>query len=195
MSVRRQRGLLKRLRRLLRYRLVVPILRGKHPPEYTARGVFFGLLAAMTPTVGIQMPIVFIIWTCVRVLRPAWDFNLVVGLAWTWVTNIFTVPPVYYVFLVTGRAMMGHWHGLTGYGEFQERLASLLQADATWYEALWVYIWGMFEIWGVPMFVGSVPWAILVAWLGYRWSLRLVREFRMRRVRRMMLTAAAGEQT
>lgn len=193
MSLRRQRGFLKRLRRLLRYRLVVPILRGKHPPEYTARGVFFGLLAAMTPTVGVQMPIVFIIWTLVRLLRPAWDFNLVVGLAWTWVTNIFTVPPVYYVFLVTGRLMLGHWDTVSGYGEFQDTLAKLLQADATWYEALWIYVWGIFQIWGVPLFVGSIPWAILSAWLGYRWSLRLVREFRMRRVRRMLLSEAAGE--
>jgi uncharacterized protein (DUF2062 family) len=43
------------------------------------------------------------------------------------------------------------------------------------------------------LFVGSIPWAILSAWLGYRWSLRLVREFRMRRVRRMLLSEAAGE--
>ena len=185
----------KRLHRLLRYRLVVPILRGRHPPEYTARGVFFGLLAAMTPTVGIQMPIVLVIWTLVRILRPAWDFNLVVGLAWTWVTNIFTVPPVYYVFLVTGRLMMGQWDAISGYVRFQEKLATLLQADATWYEALWIYIWGIFQIWGVPLFVGSIPWAILTAWLGYRWSLRLIREFRMRRIRRMLLSEAAGEGT
>ena len=40
---------------------------------------------------------------------------------------------------------------------------------------------GIFEAWGVPMFVGSVPWALLSAWLGYRWSLNLVRRFRGRR--------------
>lgn len=187
--LRRQRGLLDRIRRQLRYRLVVPILRGKHSPEYTARGVLFGLLAAMTPTVGIQMPIVFITWGCIRLLRPSWDFNLVVGLAWTWVTNIVTVPPMYYVFLVTGRFMTGHWNALTGYGEFQQRLTMLLDADAVWYEAVWIYIWGIFEVWGIPMFIGCIPWAVLSAWLGYRWSLRLVREFRMRRVQR----AVAGE--
>jgi len=177
------------MRRQLRYRLVVPILRGKHSPEYTARGVLFGLFAAMTPTVGIQMPIVLIIWGCVRVLRPSWDFNLVVGLAWTWVTNIVTVPPMYYVFLVTGRFLTGHWEMATGYEEFQQQLTMLLDADAVWYEALWVYIYEIFEIWGVPMFIGSIPWAIVSSWLGYRWSLRLVREFRMRRARRLV----AGE--
>jgi uncharacterized protein (DUF2062 family) len=188
----RHRGFLNRLRRQLRYRLVIPILRGKHSPEYTARGVLFGLLAAMTPTVGIQMPIVFITWCCVRVLRPSWDFNLVVGLAWTWVTNILTVPPMYYVFLVTGRLMTGHFDALTGYDMFQERLATLLDANAVWYEAVWVYIVGMFEIWGVPMFLGCLPWAALSGWLGYRWSLRLIREFRLRRVRRAVLGGVDG---
>lgn len=190
----RHHGLINRLRRQLRYRLVIPILRGTHSPEYTARGVMFGLLAAMTPTVGIQMPIVFVIWCCVRVLRRSWDFNLVVGLAWTWVTNIVTVPPMYYGFLVTGRLLTGHWDALTGYDEFQQRLAMLLDADAAWYEAVWIYIQGIFEIWGVPMFVGSIPWAILTSWLGYRWSLRLVREFRLRRARRALLQETGGER-
>jgi hypothetical protein len=85
--------------------------------------------------------------------------------------------------------MTGHWNALTGYDEFQQRLTMLLDADAVWYEALWVYIGGIFEVWGVPMFIGCAPWAILSAWLGYRWSLRLVREFRMRRARR----AVAGQ--
>lgn len=170
----------------MRYRLVIPLLRGRHPPEYTARGVMFGLLAALTPTVGVQMPLVFVIWCGVRAFRPTWDFNLVVGLAWTWVTNIVTVPPFYYAYLVTGRLLTGHWDGLTGYDMFEERLAALLDADAVWYEALWVYVVGIFEVWGIPMFVGSVPWAILCSWLGYRWSLKLIREFRARRLQRVL---------
>ena len=169
------------------------MVRGKHAPEYTARGVAFGLLAAMTPTFGVQMPIVFAAWVVIRAVKPSWDFNLVVGLAWTWTNNFFTVAPAYYLFLVTGRLMMGHWDALSGFGQFQEKLASLLQTDATWYEALWLYVWGIFEVWGVPMFVGSVPWATLSAWLGYRWSLRLIREFRMRRVRCVVATMHAGE--
>jgi uncharacterized protein len=180
------------MRRQLRYRLVVPLLRGKHPPEYTARGVLFGLLAAMTPTVGIQMPIVLIMWVCVRLLRPSWDFNLVVGLAWTWVTNIATVPPVYYVFLLTGRLLTGHFDGLTGYDTFEQHLTMLLDVNAPWYKAIWVYIYEIFKVWGVPLFVGSIPWAIITSWLGYRWSLRLIREFRMRRVRRMIASHAGG---
>jgi len=178
----------------MRYRLVIPVLRGKHPPEYTARGVLFGLAAAMTPTVGMKMLIVFAIWVLVRAVRPAWDFNLVVGLAWTWVNNVFTAGPIYFVLLVTGRLMMGHWDALPGYGEFRDRLASLLETDATWHEALWLSIWRLFEIWGLPMVVGSLPWATLSAWVGYRWSLRLIREFRIRRARRIVAHMRAGDR-
>lgn len=169
---------------MIRYRLVIPVLRGKHSPEHTARGVLFGMLIAMTPTVGIQMAIVFALWLCVRAVRPAWDFNLIVAVAYTWVTNVFTAPPLYYIFLVTGRIMMGRWESLTGYDEFQSRLTALLQEDAGSLETLWVYMVGIFEMWGVPLFLGSVPWAILTAWLSYRWSLRLVKRFRVRRLQR-----------
>lgn len=173
-----------RIGRLFRYRLLIPVLRGKHMPEHTARGVLVGLLAALTPTVGVQMPIVFVIWLAVRAIRPSWDFNLIVGMAWTWVTNIFTVPPFYYVFLVTGRIMMGRWDEAGGYGDFQDRLSGLLATDAGPLETLWIYVVGIFDLWGVPMFIGSIPWAILGSWIGYRWSLRMIRGFHLRRMQK-----------
>jgi len=174
-------GAWQRCRRLLRLRLVIPILRSPDAAEYTARGVFVGMLVALTPTVGIQMAIVAGIWAVVRVARPAWDFNVVVGMLWTWLTNVFTVPPIYYVFLITGEGLLGRWGEAGGYAVFSERLVELLQTDATFLESLWIYAVGIFEAWGVPMLLGSVPWAIAGAILGYWWSLRLIRRFRARR--------------
>lgn len=176
------------MRRLLRYRLVVPVLRGKHEPEHTARGVMFGLMAAMTPTVGVQMPLVLALWLALRVVNRSWDFNLLVAMAWTWVTNILTVPPIYYTFLLTGQIMMGRWGQDNGYGEFQRRLGELLRTDTDIFETMWIYVVGIFDLWGVPMFVGCVPWAIVFSWLGYRWSLNMVRRFRMRRLQRTVST-------
>ena len=170
-----------RFRRLMRLRLVVPILRSPEAADYTARGVFVGLLVALTPTVGIQMVIVAGIWALVRMLRPAWDFNVVIGMLWTWLTNVFTAPPIYYVFLLTGEAMLGRWGESGGYGMFSERLAGLLEADATFVASMWVYAVGIFEAWGVPMLIGCLPWAIAGAFLGYWWSLRLIHQFRDRR--------------
>lgn len=177
-------GMWNRLRRLLRLRLVIPVLRAHHPPGYTARGVGIGMLVAMTPTVGVQMAICAAIWTVIKVVRPKWDFNLLVAMAWTWVSNVFTLGPIYYVFLLTGELMMGHWGDAGGYQAFTARLKELLSLDTTWYEALWVYAVEIFTIWGLPMFLGSIPWAIATAWLSYRWSLKLSNTVHARRERR-----------
>ncbi len=170
-----------RFRRLLRLRLVIPVLRSPAAADYTARGVFVGLLVAMTPTVGIQMMIVVGIWAMVRLLRPVWDFNVVIAMLWTWFTNIFTLPPIYYLFLLTGEGMLGRWGEAGGYAMFVDRLVQLLRTDATFLESLWIYAAGIFEAWGVPMLLGSVPWSIASAFLGYWWSLRLIKRFRQRR--------------
>lgn len=173
-----------RFRRMVLYKLLMPVLRAKHPPEYTARSVLVGLIIAMTPTVGVQMPIVFAFWLATRFAKPSWDFNLVIALCWTWVSNVFTLAPIYYLFLVTGRIMLGSPGDLTGYSEFATHLKDALATDAGVVESLWIYTISLFETWGIPMFVGSIPWALLSGWLGYRWSLRLIMRFRTRRERR-----------
>ncbi len=173
----------------------MPVLRAKYPPEYTARSVLFGLLVAMTPTVGIQMAIVFLIWLAIRYIKPDWDFNVVIAMLWTWLTNVFTLAPIYYIFLVTGRIMLGSVDDITGYDAFAAHLKEALAADADMVESLWVYTVSLFEIWGVPMFVGSIPWAALSAWLGYRWSLRLINRFRRRRRERAAARRALKEKT
>ncbi len=172
-----------RLRGTVLRRLVLP-LRSHHPPEYTARGVFVGLLVALTPTVGIQMAIVAAVWGVARAIHSRYDFSLIVALAWTWVTNAFTAPLVYYVYIVTGRIMLGRWEELRGYDTFASRLQQSLPADTGWLESTWVFDTNLLEQFGVPMFVGSVPWTILGAWLGYRYSLRLTRAYQVRRARR-----------
>lgn len=182
------------LGRLLRYRLLVPVLRSRHPPEYTARGVALGLAVALTPTIGVQMPVVFLMWIAVRRLRPDWDFNLLVALAWTWLTNVATMPPIYYVFLVTGRIMLGRWEKIRDFKTFSGRLSGTLDVEANWLETLWVYTYNLFEQFGVPMFVGSLPWAVLGGWLGYRWTLRLIWRVRKRRERRRSALAESQQE-
>ena len=164
----------------MRLRLIIPVLRSPEAADYTARGVFVGLLVALTPTVGLQMLIVAGVWAMVRVLRPSWDFNVVIGMIWTWLTNVFTAPPIYYAFLITGEGMLGRWGETGGYAIFQQRLVKLLQTDVTFLESLLIYVVGIFEAWGMPMMIGCVPWAIGGAFLGYWWSLRLIHRFQNR---------------
>ena len=113
--------MLRKLSRILKYRLLVPILRSNLPPVETARGVAVGLVSAMNPFVGIQMALVGAFWVFPKLVLPNWRFNLIAALAWTWATNIFTVPIVY-MFLITGRLMLGRWEEFLGFDEFAQRL-------------------------------------------------------------------------
>jgi uncharacterized protein (DUF2062 family) len=173
-----------RFKRLLRYRLIIPIMRSRHSPEHTARGIMVGLAWAFTPTVGIQMILVLGTWVVTRRLFK-WDFSLVQGAAWTWTTNVFTALPCYYVFFVTGQLMLGRWHDLSGYESFLTLFnASFTAGQSTWEQAKTV-VAIVFLDWGLAMWVGSLPWAVLMGWLGYVLGLRFVRRYRQVRAERM----------
>lgn len=190
--LRRPSGFWHRIGRLLRFRLVVPLLRSQHIPEYTARGVMVGLIWAFTPTIGLQMPLVFATWlVCVRAFN--WEFSLIQGLAWTWVTNAFTALPCYYIFLVTGQLLLGRWSDLSGYDSFGLLFHAVFRDDLTFAETIQTLARVLLVDWGAAMLVGSLPWAMLMGWLGYRLSLRFVlayRHARQRRAERRALRAA-----
>ena len=92
---------------MLRRRLVVPMFSSKRPPEFAARGVLFGIFFAFTPLVGVQLAVILAFWSFIRAFVPRWDFNLIVAMAWIWTTNVFTLGPIYYGFVLTGQVMLG----------------------------------------------------------------------------------------
>ena len=170
--------------RLVRYRLQIPMQRSKHPPHFIARGVMVGMAWAMTPFLGLQMTLVFITWLITR-RAFNWDFSLANGLAWTWTTNVFTAIPVFYIFYVTGQLMLGNFHDISGYESFKvlfvgvhEPASDLIDLISKWFAGFVVGV-------GLPMTVGSIPWAIVAGWFSYKLSLRFVTEFRERRARAM----------
>ncbi len=164
--------------RLLRYRVLIPIKRSRHPPEHAARGVMVGVIWALTPTMGVQMAIVLFTWLIARRLFR-WDFNVIVGFAWTWISNPITFIPIYYVFYVTGQFLLGRWDNLLGYDSFVVRSQEL--ADAGFFEAIRIYfstiVWG----WGSAMVVGCIPYAALGGLFGYRWGLKFTVRYRKAR--------------
>lgn len=176
-----------RMRRLVQYRLVVPLKRSKHPPEHAARGTAVGLAWAMTPLVGIQMWLVLMTWVfCKKALK--WDFSLPLGLAWTWVTNVVTLPPVYYAFYVVGQIMRGK-ENISGYDHLSETIHNTFLGDLTIGEK-----WGMiFDLlvkdWGVSMCVGCIPFAIIFGFGGYYVTLFFVKRHRAAREERMRKNA------
>jgi uncharacterized protein (DUF2062 family) len=180
---RRRRDFWSRVARAVKFRLVVPLMRSRHTPEYSAWGTAIGLAWAFTPTVGIQMPLVLITWLLARRVFH-WDFSLILGLAWTWATNVFTALPCYYLFYVTGRALLGRWDEVSGYEQFLALWHGFFRDDQT----IEQQVAAMFDVlvrdWGLAMWVGCMPWSALVAFLGYRWSLKFIHAYRHAREHR-----------
>ncbi|WP_374314002.1 DUF2062 domain-containing protein [Dongia sp.] len=169
---------------MLRYRLTIPMMRARHSPEHAARGSLVGLFWAFTPSVGIQMPLVLISWAIARRF-PKWDFNLVLAIAWTWTTNAFTALPCYYVFYLTGQVMFGRWGRLSGFDSFRLMWSDIFTADQSFLDQMQALARVLILDWGVTMLVGSLPWAFLIGWLGYRYTLKFVRAYRHARFERM----------
>ena len=180
----RPSGLWHRLVRSVRFRLIVPILRSRHSPEHTARGVMVGLICACLPSPVGQMALAFAAWIIARRLFN-WDFSLIQGVAWTWVTNVFTAAPCYYVFFLTGQIMLGRWDDLSGYDSFVRTFTATMEAETGFLEALAALGKLVVLEWGFAMWVGSLPWAAFFGWLGYRISLRFVTAYRLARARRL----------
>ncbi len=178
------------LGRLIRFKLVIPILRGRGSARYTARGVMVGVGSALTPFFGLQMLVAVFVWGAIKVVRPQWDFSLVIALAWTWVSNIFTLPLFFYVFIVTGKLMLGRWDELTGFWDFVDRLDMTMTVGTDRWDATLAVIVAVFEEWGEPLLLGSIPWTAGLAWLSYVLTLRYLRS--MRATERARLGKAAA---
>jgi len=182
--MKRRRRFMERLRRDLRYRLIIPLKRSRHSPEYTARGVSVGLFWALTPTVGVQMACVGVHWIISRRYFNR-DFSVIAAMAWTWLTNVFTLLPFYYLFYVTGQVILLR-DDTTGYrsfvGAWDKTMESTSGTDMPFSELL--STWGslIVEDWFAAMTVGCVPYAVIGGWLGYRWSLAMVTAYRRRRL-------------
>jgi uncharacterized protein (DUF2062 family) len=160
--MRRTRDITTRLRRTLRHFFLVPLLRGRRHPELAARATAVGLFWAFTPTFGVRMPLVFATWLAARhVLRI--DFTLVIGLAFTWLTNALVTLPLYFGFYLTGRLLQDGPDDLMSFARFRATFASLQAADLPWLARLTRAL----GEWGLTLWLGALPWALIMAGIGY----------------------------
>ena len=145
--------------RLLNLKLIVPLKRSQHPPEYTAKGVLIGMMWAMTPLVGVQMTAVFLTWIAAKKFFK-WDFSLPVALAYTWVTNVFTMWPIYYIFYATGKVMMGDFD-ISAFSAFAEAGRQAFSVNVSFWEvskSIMLFVGLLMKEWGLAMAIGCIPW-------------------------------------
>jgi uncharacterized protein (DUF2062 family) len=169
---RRTHRFVTRARRWIRFRLLIPVLRSRHSPEFTARGVANGVFWGLTPTVGLQTIEIVATWFAGKKLLRA-DSSLVQALIWVWVNNPLTMVPMYYLFYVTGLWLTGRSGTATGYGAFMDMWT---RADLGWLERITTTAAAV----AVPTTVGCLPYAIAGAFASYWWALRIVRRRRRR---------------
>ncbi len=141
---------------------------------------------AFTPLVGVQMYLVFLTWLATR-RNPRLEFGLFIALAWTWVTNVFTIWPVYYAFYVTGQTLLGRFDTATEYESFVSKWRSVLEANDGLLATVFASIKLIAHDQGLTMAVGCIPYALLGGWLAYYVTLLFMR--RRRRHRKPPVTA------
>jgi uncharacterized protein (DUF2062 family) len=176
-----------RFRRLLRYRLIIPIRRSYHAPPFAARGVAIGLFWGLAPFVGLQIVLVVATWFVVRAI-PRFNFSLVLGIAWTWISNAFTTIPMLYVYYITGQVMLGRWDRISGYGTFTDLVTPIVEARMA--EILHVLYEIALKELGLSILLGSLPYMFLFAWGGYWLALRIAKRYRERRLAKLRERAA-----
>jgi uncharacterized protein len=172
---RRTHTLFARLRRSVRFHLLIPIFRSPHPPEYTARGIALGVFWGVTPFLGAQTLLMIATWQLMKRTFGK-DASLVQALAWAWINNPLTMIPMYYAFYLTGLWLVGSPAPSGGYDAF----ASLWEASRN-QPTLLARVERLAGHVGVAVLVGCVPYALLGSWAAYQWALRIVRA-RQRRV-------------
>lgn len=178
-----RRSLWEKFLRLLKYRLVFPTIRSKLSPEQTARGTLIGLAWAFTPLVGIQMIMCTLTWLIADKIFK-WKFSLAVSCAWTWVTNVFTTLPCYYIFYRTGHFMLGYTKRTADYSSFIRIFKRSFADGLGFWETLKVSGAVLFKDWGLAMSVGCIPYVVIFSCLGYYYVLKYLRNRQARRGRR-----------
>lgn len=179
------------LKHKIMHQLILPITKSVSPVQEVATGSAIGMFVGMTPTVGAQMYIVFIIWLfCRYVLR--FRFDLFVGTALVWLSNPFTMFFIYYAFLKTGEYFLCLYQEVCKkitYDTFYTTLASITNnpENNTWDVIKQSSIYLLHDL-GIPMIFGSLFYAIPFAILAYFSVLVLLKQSRIQKAKKMGLT-------
>jgi len=145
-------SLKKRLQLSLRFSLR-DILKQDDCPRAVALGVSVGIFIGMTPTVGGQMAIVLLFaWMTRRLFR----FNRPAALMAVYVSNPFTILPLYYAQYRTGAAIVG---GHTSITQIEQLLFSS-DGCCVKFQRMCVEI-------GSPLLVGTAIFAVVGSLTAY----------------------------
>lgn len=186
------------IRNLFFERIVKPLIISVSPVDEVALGMSIGMFVGMTPTVGIQMWMVFVIWLFFKYVLGI-RFDLIIGTAIVWISNPLTMFFLYYGFLATGVFVFSSF-GFDviplDYNSFYNRFHDALnKPDASYLSAIIDGTRFLFIELGVPMFVGSLFYAVPCAILSYILTQRLLLRYRKKKAKKMGMSYEVWKQT
>jgi hypothetical protein len=146
-----------------------------------ALGVALGLLVGLTPTVGLQMLLVFLITSVIPANRAA-------GLPMVWITNPATIVPIYSFNYLVGHVVLGR-SGQPA-PAFRAEAAAVLAENPTWWDQVAAW-WDLLMKAALELWIGSLIVGIVAAVVGYAVMYYLVTTYRRIHRRRLEARAAA----
>lgn len=155
------------------------VLHADDPPHRLALGIAVGMFVTITPLIGFQMMLsVFLAW----MLRA----NKLVGIPLVWISNPFTIIPIYYPCYRLGCALLGEKVVNEKWSQLGTEWKELLADPATtwsnkvkfWWEGLMDFI--------TPLCLGCLVVATVMGVLSYYVSLFAIRSYRLRRWGQLM---------
>lgn len=147
-------------------RWFVHLLRLDESAHRIALGAAVGMFIALTPTVGLQMLLVFLVTSVIPGNRAA-------GLPLVWITNPATIVPIYSFNYTIGRLVTA---GPTLH-EFEQQVVRLLADDPTW----WAFVKGWWDIVmevAAPLWIGSLAVGLVAGGAAYGLMYGLIRFYR-----------------
>ena len=165
----------KKIDKYIREKFINPVLHSRAPVSEVSLGVAVGIFMGFTPTVGVQMYLVAIVWTIYRYVFGR-HFKLPVGVAMVWISYPLTMVPMYYLFLVTGYLVFDIQHGLS-YQHFAESLGRISQTGDTMDQIAEGTRFLLVDL-GWPMVIGGFVYAVPFSIISYYITKSLVTSHR-----------------
>lgn len=159
--------------------VVYRVLRANDTPHRLSLGIAVGMFIAWTPTPGIQMLLVVLVASLLRA-------NRLVGVPLVWLSNPFTLVPVYYPNYLVGEFLVGCCYNspAVSYGELMKMLENFRSFSYIvvhfFDKELWQELAQLLLRLGLELWVGSIVVGLFLGVVSYFVSYKVIVWYRTR---------------
>ncbi len=145
-------------------------------PERIARGVFAGIMVAYTPFIGLHIFIGLFISFLFKV-------NKFVTVSFVWISNVFTLIPIYYPTYLMGRKILNFFHTTPPLSKTElmhcfRNIFTDMAVNNVFSREFWSSFVNLLTRIGLELLIGGVLIGLPVAALGYYLTLKIITRHR-----------------